>query len=315
MNFWDAHGCFPINRDSDLSELALYHEVGVRFLSINIGMDFNSIDLILDTVAQMRKVFRDRDDVDLVKDYQSVEDIQKQNKIALAFDLEGSVMLNDNPNRVDLFYDLGVRQMHLAYNKNNSIAGGCMDTPQGITELGSKVIERMNKVGMVLDLSHMGKRATMEAMEMCQKPPVFSHSNALGLCEHPRNIDDEQAKKCAELGGVIGVNGIGKFLNGKADCATSKICDHIDYFVQLVDDNHVGVGLDYVVDKTELIEFIEQNPDSFKGPINKSMVLSFAGPSFWQEVDGELAQRGYSVESISKILGNNFKRIAKENWR
>ena len=131
--------------------------------------------------------------------------------MAVAFDIEGAKALNDSIEMVRIYYELGVRQMLFAYNINNAAGGGCHDEDSGLTAFGRSVVSEMNDVGMMVDCSRCGYRTTLEIMENSRDPVVFSHSNARKLWDHERNICDEQAIRCANAGGVVGVNGISQF--------------------------------------------------------------------------------------------------------
>ena len=132
--------------------------------------------------------------------------------MAVTFDLEGMNALDGSVDMVSLYYALGVRQMLVAYNRNNQAGGGCHDTDAGLTAFGRAVISEMNRVGMLIDCSHCSYRTSMEAMELSRAPVIFSHSNARALHDHERNIRDEQARACAATGGVIGIVGLDAFL-------------------------------------------------------------------------------------------------------
>jgi membrane dipeptidase len=201
--------------------------------------------------------------------------------------------------------------MLLAYNKDNRACGGCMEGNIGLTEFGRDVIREMNRVGMIVDVTHMGYRATMEAFEISTAPVIFSHSNPSALWKHARNISDEQIKACAKTGGVIGINGIGDFLGGTS---SDLIVQNIEYVMNLVGPEHVGIGLDYVVDKQELIEYIEGHPDVFP-PDKINNYLSFAEPEQFPEFTELLYQKGYSEQIIRGILGGNFLRVAEDVWK
>ena len=154
--------------------------------------------------------------------------------------------LNGDVGMVDVYYRLGVRQMLFAYNRNNKAGGGCHDEDIGLTPFGRDVIREMNRVGMLVDCSHSGHRTTMEAMEASTAPVIFSHSNARRLCDHERNIRDDQIKGCAATGGVIAVTGVGRFL-GPRGPVVEHLVEHIDYMVELVGPAHVGLGMDSVL--------------------------------------------------------------------
>ena len=186
-----------------------------------------------------------------------------------------------------------------------------MEGTIGLTDFGRDVIREMNRVGMVVDLSHMGYRATMEAFEVSTAPLIFSHSNPNGLREHARNISDEQIIACAKTGGVVGINGIGDFLGGTS---SELIVENIEYVMDLVGPEHVGIGLDYVIDKQELIEYIETYPDIFP-PDKITDFLSIVEPEQFPEFTELLCQKGYSEQIIRGILGENFLRVAGQVWK
>jgi len=309
---WDTHACFPLKPDSDLSELKRYRDSGVNFVSLNIGMDMDSFENVIQVLARFRNYIASHsDNYVLALTVQDVLKAKESSKLAIAFDLEGSDPLLGNINLVSFYYDLGVRQMLLAYNKDNRASGGCMEGNMGLTDFGKNVIREMNRVGMVVDVSHMSYRATMEAFEVSSSPVIFSHSNPSALRENARNISDEQIKACAKTGGVIGINGIGDFLGGTS---SELIVQNIEYVMNLVGPKHVGIGLDFVVDKQELIEYIEGHPDVYP-PDKVNDYLSFVEPEQFPEFTELLVQKGYREQIINGILGGNFLRVAENVWK
>ena len=309
---WDTHACFPLKPNADLLELKRYKDNGVTFVSINIGMDMDAFDKVIQVLAGYRHYIRSHpDDYILARSVDDVLRAKETGKLAIAFDLEGSDPLLGNLDLISFYYDLGVRQMLLAYNKDNRASGGCVEGTYGLTEFGKDVVREMNRVGMVVDVSHMSYQATIDAFEVSAAPVIFSHSNPKGVREHVRNITDEQIKACAATGGVIGINGIGDFLGGTH---SERVVEHIEYVMNLVGFEHVGIGLDYVVDKQELMEYLENNPDIFP-PDKMKDVLSFVEPEQLPEITDILASRSHSEEVIRAILGGNFLRVAKAVWK
>jgi membrane dipeptidase len=309
---WDTHACFRLDPLADLSELKRYRDSGVDFVSLNIGMDLNPFENTLQVLAGYRSyVSSHPDQYVLALTVQDIRMAKESGKLAVAFDLEGSDPLLGNLNLISLYYDLGVRQMLLAYNKDNRASGGCMEGTIGLTDFGKDVIKEMNRVGMVVDLSHMSYRATMEAFEVSTAPVIFSHSNPNGLWQHARNISDEQIRACAQTGGVIGINGIGDFLGSTS---SELIVQNLEYVMNLAGPEHVGLGLDYVIDKQELIEYIETYPDIFP-PEKIKDYLSFVEPEQFPEFTELLWQKGYSDQIIRGILGGNFLRVAEQVWK
>jgi membrane dipeptidase len=140
---------------------------------------------------------------------------------------------------------------------------------------------------------------------------IFSHSNPSRLRQHARNISDEQIKACAQTGGVVGINGIGDFLGGTS---SELVVQNIEYVMSLVGPAHVGIGLDYVIDKQELIEYVAGHPDIFPADKMKDY-LSFVEPEQFPEFTELLCQKGHSEDVIQGILGGNFMRVAEQVWK
>ena len=142
-------------------------------------------------------------------------------------------------------------------------------------------------------------------------PVIFSHSNPNVLQNHARNISDEQIKACAETGGVVGINGIGDFLGSTK---SEVVVENIEYVINLVGPEHVGIGLDYVIDKQELVDYVEGHPDIFP-PDKIKDYLSFVEPEQFPEFTELLYKKGYNEQIIRGILGENFLRVAEKVWK
>ena len=309
---WDAHGCFPLKPDADLKELKRYRDSGVNFVSLNIGMDMDSFENVVQVLARFRSYIRSHpEDYVLALSVNDILHAKEFGKLAIAFDLEGSEPLLGNLNLISFYYDLGVRQMLLAYNKDNRASGGCLEGKTGLTDFGKEVVKEMNRVGMVADASHMGYRATLDLFEVSKDPVIFSHSNPSGLRDHVRNISDEQIKACAGTGGVIGINGIGDFLGGTT---SERVVENVEYVMDLVGPEHVGIGLDYVIDKQELMDYLKAYPDIYP-PDKMKALLAFVEPEQFPEFTELLCKKGYSEQIVSGILGGNFLRVAKAVWK
>jgi membrane dipeptidase len=309
---WDAHACFPLNPIGDLSHLKRYKDSGVSFVSINIGMDMDPLENIIQILAGYRRYIKSHpDEFVLALSVADIQEAMHSDKLAVAFDLEGSDPLAHNLNLVSFYYDLGVRQMLLAYNSDNHASGGCLEGKIGLTDFGRQVIQEMNRVGMVVDASHMSYKATMETFETSTSPVIFSHSNPKRMRDHVRNISDEQIIACAKTGGVIGINGIGDFLG---DTRSQTVVEHVEYIIDLVGPEHVGLGLDYTIDKQELIEYLQKHPDRFP-PDTIHNFVAFVEPEQFPKITELLLARGHNEAAIRGILGENFLRVAKKVWK
>jgi membrane dipeptidase len=173
----------------------------------------------------------------------------------------------------------------------------------------------MNRVGMLVDGTHTGYRTTMEAMEVSSAPFIFSHCNAWAVVPHYRNIKDDQIKACAATGGVIGVNGLGEFLDDPR-ARTESIFQHLDHMVNLVGPAHVGIGLDYVKNTAGFWNWVRDNPDMWP-PVNGKPHddTDFGQPEQLGELCELMLSHQYAEDDVHAILGGNFARVAREVWR
>ncbi len=229
---WDNHGCMPVMRPHDTSflpQLQRYRVAGLDAIMLNIGFGDMGIEEHIRTLASIRHWLKLRpNEYVLITSVEDVELAHKTGRLAVGFDIEGGNAIADQPSLVQLYYDLGVRWMLLAYNNNNRLGGGCQDDDDGLTSFGKEVIAEMERVGMIVCCSHTGHRTAREVLEVATKPVIFSHSNPSALHAHPRNIPDDLILGCAATGGVVGINGIGSFL-GKNDNTSKTFARHIDH--------------------------------------------------------------------------------------
>jgi membrane dipeptidase len=314
---WDAHSCLPLLSGIDMGALRRHKKSGFDFVSINVGMDMNPIEQVMRTIAWFRHwLGQHPDEFQLVDTLADVKAAKAAGKLAVAFDLEGSKMLLGDVAMVEVYRNLGVRQAHLIYNRNNTVGGGCHDEDSGLTAYGREVVRAINRAGIMMDCSHNGERTSLDIMETSEKPVIFSHANARALIDHQRNITDRQIDACAATGGVIGINGIRLFL-GTEDKFAEPMANHIDYMVQRVGSDHVGLGIDISFD-LGLDDHPKNEDRAFwwpaSGRYNRTLVGG-AGPEVLPEIEQLLRQRGYGASDIDKIFGLNFLRVAEATWR
>ncbi|MBM3583012.1 MAG: membrane dipeptidase [Alphaproteobacteria bacterium] len=311
---WDDHSGFDPQPHAELDNLDLWRAAGVDYLSIDAGYDVMDWRTSLCSVAAYRSWLKARPDRFVMIDRPTdVWRAKREGKLAVTFDLEGMNVLDGDVDMVEVFYDLGVRQMLFAYNRNNLAGGGCHDEDVGLTDFGRSVVKAMNRVGMVVDCSHTAYRTTMEAMELSTDPVIFSHSNAWSLCRHGRNIKDDQIKACAATGGVVGITGIGLFLGNSI--ASGTFVDHIAYMADLVGPAHVGIALDYAFEVGGIDDLLTAHPDYWPVSEYPGGSVGFVPPSQLPEITATMLTRGFSEVEVRGILGENFLRLASQVWR
>jgi membrane dipeptidase len=315
---WDNHGCMPVGRPHDTSflpQLQRYRAAGVSAVMLNVGFGDMGIEEHVRTLASMRHWLKARPGEYLLMD--TADDIQtakSTGRLAVGFDIEGANALADQTSLIELYHDLGVRWMLLAYNNNNRVGGGCQDKDAGLTAFGREVIQEMERVGMQVCCSHTGHRTVRDVFDIATRPVIFSHSNPSALHAHPRNIPDDLIRACAATGGVVGINGIGTFL-GANDNRSETFARHVDHVAQLVGPQHVALGLDYVFDTQELDDYLAKMGHTFPAELGYQKGVHMVAPEQLQDIVQTLLNWGYGAADLQAVLGGNLLRLARLVWK
>ncbi|QIS06565.1 membrane dipeptidase [Nocardia brasiliensis] len=318
---WEQHCCLPLLPSARIADLTRY-PLG-SYLSVNVGYSAQSNADSLALLRQFRAAAAADERFRLVGKH---SDIGHPETLALAFDLEDSGPLDGDLDNVALFYELGVRSLLPTYNHANAAGCGCLDTEDtGLTGYGRDLVRTLNEVGMFVDGSHCSRRTALDLATHSHAPVIYSHSNFAALWAHPRNITDEQARACAATGGVIGLNGVGIFLgHNAADAAGARIealADQVEYGVELVGIEHIGIGSDYSFDAEDFNDMLRRHPEAFSesytkwGPLQWVPPEDLLGLGAVPGLDEVLARRGFSAAERAAVFGGNFARVAAQVWR
>lgn len=223
---------------------------------------------------------------------------------------------------VNVFYNLGQRVSQLTYNRRNLIGTGATDrSDSGLSYFGVAIVERMNELGMAVDVSHCGDRTTLDAFEVSQKPVLITHSNVRALAGgHVRCKSDEAIKAMAKSDGVMGITGVRNFVSDKEPTTIEQMLDHVDYVAKLVGVEHVAVGSD--MDMHGYDDIPEPAYSALKGSYKSSYAFrekmdtdGFDHPKRIFDLAEGLIRRGYSDDNIRLILGGNFRRVLGYIWQ
>jgi membrane dipeptidase len=314
---WDNHICLPMALEDNLKalpDLLRYKAVGTDIISINIGYANYSLENHLTLAQQMRAWFTNHpNEFVLVKSTNDILAAKARGAISVVFDIEGGKVLDGDISLLAQFAELGVRWMALAYNKNNVFAGGCHDEDSGLSDLGRKLIDEMDRVGISVCCSHTGYDTAREVIDYVTKPMLFSHSNPRGLTAHPRNIPDDLIDACAAKGGVIGINGVNAFLGQSGKPTARRLAEHINYVVQRVGSGAVSLALDSTIGYSLSSEMLR---GSGLFPTNNGYDdLCIMEPEQTPYITEALLDIGLGDEDVRKILGLNLMRIAETNWK
>jgi membrane dipeptidase len=239
--------------------------------------------------------------------------------------------VRDELRHIRLFHELGIRMMHLTYNRRNPLGDGCGEPSDGgMSDFGRAAIAEMNRVGVIVDVAHSGWRTSLEAAKASAKPMMASHTVAGALNRHIRSKPDEVIRAICDTGGLVGVCCISNFLGGSCDIAA--MMDHLDYIVKKFGPDHVAIGTD--------IAYQSRNEEAERAKIPKreAKVPVGLGATRWEALwpPGSLGggkpestsglawtnwplftvglhQRGHTDETIRKILGQNMLRVLQAN--
>lgn len=246
--------------------------------------------------------------------------VKSSGKIGVLLGVQNSEHFQ-NPDDVSFFHSLGQRVSQLTYNSRNLIGNGSTERrDDGLSDFGVAIVERMNRVGMAVDVSHCGDRTTLDAFEVSKKPVLITHSNCRALVPgHPRLKTDEAIKKMAATGGVMGITGVRMFVKVDEPTTVEHVIDHFDHVAKLVGVEHLGLGSDMDL----------EGYDDLPAEENKRLRANYKGSyAFREKIDIEgldhpkrvfdltegLIRRKYTDRDIEAILGENFKRVLAQIW-
>ena len=298
--------------------LPRYAASGVDCVSLSVGGDTGQGSDTLKLIARERaRLAAEPERYLLAANVADIRRAREEGRLAVVFNFQGTDPLDGSLELVEAYYALGVRHMGLAYNMRNRVGDGCFEPDNaGLSLFGRKLIAQMNRCGMLIDGSHAGVRTTLQAMELSSAPVIFSHANPAGLCPHPRNIGDEQIRACAATGGVVGILGISNMLGTDDDVSPERIATHVDYCVQLVGIEHVGLALDFVYDPAGTYQWALAHAG---GELPKSgnyrSDMPLAEPESYPGITQALLARGYTAPQVRAVLGENWLRVCAAVWK
>jgi membrane dipeptidase len=312
--------------DKDTPEaLKLLRQSGVSAMKTTLGASHGTFEeTVADVAAAQTLVERFPQHFIKVVDAADLDRAWHERKIALIFSFEAATMLEDKLDRIDLFRNLGVRVMQLTYNHKSPFGYGCLDgDSDGLTDLGRQAVERMNKLGVALDLSHSNTQTTADGIAASKRPPIISHAGCRAVFQHPRNKEDREMKALADKGGVMGIYML-PFLT--EDTRQPTLADYMAHMVHALDvcgEDHVGIGTDvpfFAVDDEALKAMQKDTADrqaagvAAPGENRPPYIPDLNDHHKLEKVAEALRQHGYSARVTEKVLGLNFRRVFGEIW-
>jgi membrane dipeptidase len=316
---WDNNLSWDPVKYGDIDHIKRYLKTGIKVIGLSVAFrNIEGIEIVIRTIAKLYdEVKKHPDIVVLCKTVDDILETVAQNKAAVFLSFQETIPFEENLTLIGLWYELGVRYASLAYNIRNSVGDGCAEPGNaGLSLFGRDVIREMNRVGMIVDGAHSGHRTTMEAMEICEAPFMFSHTNIYAVHPHFRNIRDDQIKACAKTGGVIGITGCGEYM-GEEEPRAETMFRHIDYVAHMVGPEHVGFGFDYVKTYKRFYDtaVIPRKNLWPLPPGGERRYCKFLDPEKLLDVVELMLKHGYTEKDIRCFLGDNFVRLARAAWK
>ena len=286
---------------------------GVTAINYTVAMNHSFSETIKRILDLQDLINENKDIMMLVTSAKDILEAKKEGKVGIITGFQNIAPLEGDLRLLRIYKDLGVRIVQLSYHFRNMAADGCKErTDSGLSEWGVELVKELNRLNILIDLAHVGRKSVLETIELSRYPVVASHCNPRNILNVYQNKTDEEIIALAEKGGVIGVTAFPRMLCKKPDsnCTIERVLDCIDYVVNLVGVDHVGIGLDFAEGWAEF-------------PVTRRVLIKIDGRIYtWPEglrtitdlpnLTKGLVKRGYSEDEIRKVLGLNFLRVFKE---
>ena len=260
-----------------------------------------------------------------------IERVHASGKHGLILDFQNTTPFGDDPSRVALFYNLGIRMVQLTYNLQNLVGDGCTETYQGgLTWFGREIVAELNELDILVDVSHCSEQVGWDALETSKAPIVVSHSASKAVAHHDRGKTDALAKAIADRGGYFGVAVIPGFISDQPKVTLDTFCRHVEHLARTIGIDHVGIGTDKAGPPSartgSLIEFPRAMP-ARRGPApfdwvgfrleehrltSDYAIEGYESFADWPNVTQALARWGFNEDELRKLLGLNFLRVFRD---
>ncbi|TDD76233.1 peptidase M19 [Actinomadura darangshiensis] len=315
----------------DARTLADAHASGVTAINVTLGYTLGDLPPYQHTLDEIRTWDaiisahpRDLMRIDTAAD---IDVAKRQGRIGIIYGFQNAAAVEDRPERVGTFADLGVRIIQLTYNQANQVGDGSMATGnRGLTPLGRDVVAALNERRVMVDLSHSGEETCLEAARVSAQPVSINHTGCRALVDLPRNKTDEELRLVASQGGFVGIYFM-PFLHASGHAKAADVVEHIVHAVNVCGEDHVGIGTDGTITaiddldayRDRLAEQVARRQAAGASAAGERsdtypFVVDLRGVDQFRELARLLAERGFSPSRIEKILGLNFHNYAKAVW-
>ena len=302
---------FLINREAGLNAVhvtLVYHE---------------DYDEFLQRVKEWDRFFEENSDlIFLGKTFKDITKAQSENKTAIFFGFQNCSPIEDDINLIEKVHELGCRFMQLTYNNQSLLATGCYEkNDSGVTNFGREAIKEMNRVGIVVDMSHSAEKSTLDAIEISEKPIAITHANPSFWHEALRNKSDFLLRKLSESGGILGLSLYSHHLKDGTNCKLENFCEMVAKTAEIMDVNNIGIGSDLCLNQPDnVVEWMRNGTwsksrhygeGSKKKPGFPKQPEWFLDARGFDNLETGLKKVGFNTEEVEGILGNNWFNFYK----
>jgi membrane dipeptidase len=300
---------------------------GITAMNVTVsGGDFvgtmRRVSPWLEYVSKYTESFRQARTVD------ELLDAKKTRRVGIVLGFQDTTPYGSDISLIDVFHQVGVRVVQLTYNTRNLVGDGCLEPGNaGLSRFGLQVVERLNQLGEIVDLSHCGKRTTAEGIQASKAPVGITHTGCNAVARHPRSKDDEELKAMADRGGVVGIYMVGFLSPGRASTAADLLA-HVEHALTVCGEDHVGIGSDLSItpiDGSE--EYWSKHRQFVASRIKAGIAAPAEDPDIlfnvpelnterrMERIADLLAARRHSDRVIEKVIGGNWLRLCREVWK
>ena len=302
---WDRK-IFEINRKANLDAVhvtIVYHE---------------DYDEFLVEIKKWKKLFNENSDlIFLGKDFTDIQKAQKEKKTAIFFGFQNCSPIEDDINLVERVHELGCRFMQLTYNNQSLLATGCYEkVDSGVTNFGRETIIEMNRVGIVVDMSHSAEKSTFDAIEISKKPIAITHANPAFWHSAKRNKSNDLLKTLGDSGGMLGLSLYPHHLKNNTNCTLESFCEMVARTAEIMNVKNIGIGSDLCLGQPDsIVEWMRNGSWSKSknfGEGSKNKPGFPKQPNWFEDARGfenletGLKKVGFSTDETKGILGNNW---------
>ncbi len=328
VDFLASPGYFNYPADPPLDAPMVRNAVDSGITAVNLTVSSGDFEATVAKIARWEaEIDRYPDALQRVRTVEQLAEAKRTGRLGVIYGFQDSTPIDRDLDRTEVFGNLGVKVVQLTYNVRNLVGDGCLEPGNaGLSTFGHALVERLDELGMLVDLSHCGQRTTAEGITASRNPVAISHSGCSAVAPHPRSKRDEELRSMADRGGVVGIY-LMPFLSPGRVPAAEDVIAHLEHALQVCGEDHVGIGSDLSVTPIDMSdaywsahrEFVRRRIEGGIAAPDEDPDILFTVPDLnsprrMEMIADRLAARGHGGEVVEKVLGGNWARLLREVW-